>query len=332
MKNWLMVLTLTFCLAQSGYAKHLRRVDRAEKSPEGGVPVLWRPPDDIPARNLLYGPGGKAHEPRGKFRFIEEDFGGTNPKFKVEDEQGVRWKVKLGREAQPETSATRLVWAAGYFTDEDYYLPELRVQGMKKLQRGQNFVSADGTVRGARLERHRVGEKRIGAWSWFKNPFVGTKELNGLKVLMALINNTDLKEENNSIYDEEGLERRYVVSDLGATFGKTGSVVSQSVGNLTDYFHSKFIKRIRSEDVDFVMHNRPPFIFVFALPYYISRTRMQETVKHIPRKDAKWIGGVLSTLSERQIQDAFRAGGFTPQQVGGYTRVLRARITELNRL
>jgi hypothetical protein len=116
MKNWLMVLTLTFCLAQSGYAKHLRRVDRAEKSPEGGVPVLWRPPDDIPARNLLYGPGGKAHEPRGKFRFIEEDFGGTNPKFKVEDEQGVRWKVKLGREAQPETSATRFLWAVGYFT------------------------------------------------------------------------------------------------------------------------------------------------------------------------------------------------------------------------
>jgi len=28
--------------------------------------------------------------------------------------QGVRWKVKLGKEAQPETSATRLLWAVGY--------------------------------------------------------------------------------------------------------------------------------------------------------------------------------------------------------------------------
>jgi len=79
------------------------------------------------------------------------------------------------------------------------------------------------------LERHITGEKRIGTWSWFKNPFVGTKELNGLKVMMALINDTDLKAENNDIYDEEGLEHRYVVSDLGASFGRTGNIVDQSV-------------------------------------------------------------------------------------------------------
>jgi len=333
MRNLITVLTLTICLAQSGYAKNFKSVGRAEKNREGGVAVLWRQPDDISVRNLLYGSGGKEHQPTGKFRFIEEDLGGSNPKFRVEDEQGVKWKVKLGREAQPETSATRLLWAVGYLTDEDYYLPELRVQGMKKLKRGQSLVAADGTIRGVRLERHVTGEKRIGDWSWFKNPFAGTKELNGLKVMMALINNTDLKKENNSIYDEEELlEHRYVVSDLGASFGRTGNILEQSVGNLNDYFASKFIKRVKSQEVDFVMHNRPPFIFVFALPYYIRRTRMQETVKHIPSKDAKWIGQLLSQLSERQIKDAFRAGGFTLQQVDGYTRVLRGRIAELNRL
>jgi hypothetical protein len=334
MRNLMTLFGLAICLVQSGYAKNFARATpaRVEKSPPGGVPVLWRQPDDIAVRDLLYGPGGKAHEPRGNFRFIEEDFSGSNPKFKVKDEQGVKWRVKLGREAQPETSATRLLWAAGYFTDEDYYLPEMHVQGIKTLARGPNLVSANGTVRGARLERHIPGEKKIGRWSWFKNPFVGTREFNGLKVLMALINNTDLKGDNNSIYDEEGLERRYVVGDLGATFGKTGSIVSQSIGNLPDYSDSKFIRRIRSEDVDFVMHSRPPFLFLLALPYYVGRTRMQEVVKHIPSSDAKWIGGLLSQLSERQIQDAFRAGGFGPQQVDGYARVLRWRIAELNRL
>ena len=149
---------------------------------------------------------------------------------------------------------------------------------------------------------------------------------------MALINNSDLKADNNSVYDEEGLEHRYLVGDLGATFGRTGSIVSNSVGNLPDYMDSTFVKRIRSEDVDFVMHTRPPFLFILALPYYVGRTRMQEIVKHIPRSDARWIGGLLAQLSDRQIHDVFRAGGFSPQQVDGYARVLHWRIAELNRL
>ena len=331
-RNWTTVIALALCLALPVHAKDLSRIVPAEKHHAGDVSVLWQQPDDISSRSLLYGPGGEAHQPRGIFRFIEEDFGGSQPKFKVEDDKGIRWKVKLGSEAQPETTATRLLSAVGYFTDEDYYLPELQVLGMKKLQRGQQFVSADGKMRGARLERHIKGEKKIGNWSWFKNPFLGTKEFNGLKIMMALINNSDLKTQNNSIYDEEGLGRRYLVADLGATFGKTGSIVRLSIGNCPDYMNSRFIRRIRSEDVDFVMDTRPPFLFVFALPYYISRTRTQGMFKHIPRKDAKWIGELLSRLSEQQIKDAFRAGGFTPQQVDGYAGKLRERIAELNRL
>ncbi len=129
---------------------------------------------------------------------------GGSPKFEVRDEQGVRWKVKLGDELKAETAATRLVWAAGYFTDEDYYIPELRVENLPKLQRGGKFVSEDGVVHGARLERKLKGEKKSGHWSWFKNTLVGTKELEGLRVMMALINNWDLEEDNNAIYDVKG--------------------------------------------------------------------------------------------------------------------------------
>jgi hypothetical protein len=327
------LLTMTaLCLLPPIYATTSKTVVPWEEVANKNVPVLWREPGDIHLKNLFYGAGGKEHAPKGNFKFVEEDLGGTNPKFKIEDEQGVRWKVKLGREARPEVSATRLLWAVGYFTDEDYYLPELQVQGMKRLKRGQNFVSAEGKIQGARLERHRVGEKKIADWSWFKNPFVGTKELNGLKVLMALINNTDLKKENNSIYDEEGIENRYVVTDLGASFGKTGSIFSQSIGNANDYANSKFIKKVKTQEIDFVMHNRPPFIFIFYLPYYVDRTRMQKIVKHIVREDGKWIGQMLSQLSAQQIADAFRAGGFTPQEIASYTIAIQRRIAELNQL
>ena len=101
-----------------------------------GTPVLWRDPVDIASRNLYDGPGGKAHEPHGTFRFEKEDMQGTSPKFDVIDENGVKWRVKLGVEARPETAASRLVWAVGYFANEDYFMPVLHVQNMQRLHRG----------------------------------------------------------------------------------------------------------------------------------------------------------------------------------------------------
>src|SRR5258708_550475 len=90
--------------------------------------ALWRDRGNVAELNLLFGPGGKEHQPAGKFTFVKEDKQGTAPKFEILDEQGVRWKAKLGEETKSETAASRLLWAAGYFTDEDYYLPELRVE------------------------------------------------------------------------------------------------------------------------------------------------------------------------------------------------------------
>ena len=114
--------------------------------------------------DLLYGSGGKAHapDPAGTFTFVKEDLEGTSPRFDVTDAQGVEWKVKLGEEAQSETAATRFLWAAGYFVDDDYYLAELTVKGLPVLRRGQKFVSPGGVVRGARLELKQKAVKEIG--------------------------------------------------------------------------------------------------------------------------------------------------------------------------
>ena len=179
----------------------------------GTTVALWSDRGNIAALDILNGPGGKEHQPGTNFKFIEESKSGTSPKFVVEDENGARWKVKLGHEVKSETAATRLVWAAGYNVDEDYYRPQIRVQGMKPLSRGQEYVSGDGIVREARLERQGQG-KKLNNWSWYKNPFVGTREFNGLRVMMALINNWDLKEINNDILDVDG-ESRYQVSRSG---------------------------------------------------------------------------------------------------------------------
>jgi len=303
---------------------------QADDTKASGAASLWRDRGDIASLNLFYGAGGKEHQPTGKFTFVEEDKQGTAPKFEVVDDHGVTWKVKLGEETKSETAASRLVWAAGYFTDEDYYLPELKVEKMARLSRGHELVSEDGVIHGARLERKIKGQKKTGNWSWFKNPFVGTKELNGLRVMMALINNWDLKEVNNAIYAEKGEAPRYVISDLGATFGETGNPVTRSKSNPGDYSDSQFIQKVTPKHVDFVLSSRPLFITVFDVPNYATRTHMQDIVKDIPVADARWLGKLLAPLSDEQIRDCFRAAGYSPEDVESNAAMVKERIRALN--
>ena len=292
--------------------------------------AVWHDRGNIKSLNLVYGAGGKEHQPMGKFTFVKADEGGSTPKFQVVDEQGVLWRAKLGEEAKSETAATRLVWAAGYFTDEDYYLPELRVEKMPELGRGREFVSTDGVVRGVRLERHVKGQERTGTWNWFDNPHVGTKELDGLRIMMALMNNWDLKESNNTIYEDQGEEPRYMVSDLGATFGRTGNTLVRSKSNLRDYRGTNFIQKVKPEHVDLFLSSRPYFLTAFAIPYYAKRTGMQGIAKDIPRTHAKWLGRLLGQLSAEQIRDSFRTAGYSPEEVEGFAKVVQGRIAELN--
>jgi hypothetical protein len=292
----------------------------------GSRPAIWQDRGDISALNLLAGSGGKAGEPGTNFRFLEESSSGTSPKFEVEDEHGTKWKVKLGEEVKAETAATRLLWAAGYFVDDSYYRPQIQVKGMQRLDRGREFVSGD-TVTSVRLERDRKSDDSKG-WSWFENPFVGTRELNGLKVMMALINIWDLKQVNNHAFGGE-----YAVTDLGASFGRSGNSFGRSKGVMEDYAGAKFIDKVTSTHVDFVMHSRPFFLTIVSNPRnYVDRTRMEGVVKGIPIADARWIGHRLGQLSTEQIRDSFRTAGFSSIEVAGYTRIVMQRIAELEKL
>jgi hypothetical protein len=298
--------------------------------------VLWRDPVDIRSRNLFYGPGGEKHQPRAPFTFVEEDLNGSNPKYIVRDRNKVKWTVKLGQEAKPETVSSRLVWAAGYFANEEYFLPDLRIEHLPaRLKRGGDLVGPYGTMHNARLKRHVEDLKKIETWKWKHDSLTGSRELNGLRVMMALINNWDLKDDNNDIYGgKESPEQVYMVSDLGASFGAPGLSFpfSRSKGSLDAYTHSKFITKVRPDDVDFRTPSRPALIYAFGLPNFVRRVRMDSLGKHIPREDARWIGQILSRLSSNQIHDAFRAGGYTPDQVEAFTKVIQTRIAELNSL
>jgi hypothetical protein len=291
---------------------------------------IWRDPGEMAALDMVHGAGGTSHapDPSGRFTFVSEDPLASSAKFDVTDAHGVEWKIKLGAESQSETAATRFLWAAGYLVDEGYYLPELTVRGLPTLKRGQQFITADGLVHGARLERKRTALTKLGYWDWFDNPFVGRQDLNGLRVMMALLNNWDLKDVNNAIYAVDG-ERHYVVTDVGATFGNTGNALTRSKGVPSDFEDSKFIAKTTPDFLDFVLHSRPFFLGVVGISHYRDRTRMEAITRNIPRAHAKWLGQRLSKLTDDQIRDAFRAAGYGAADVETLTRTIRQRITAL---
>lgn len=337
----LVLILLGFSLSTLGAGK--KRDKPASEAGEitgSTTPVLWREPADIASRNLLYGPGGKEHAPPSTFIFESEDMDGTNPKLVIRDENGVKWKLKMGAEARPEPVAANLVWAAGYFANEDYFLPEVHVSNLPAhLRRGQDKVGPGGTIHDVRLKRYLKGEKKIGSWEWRHNPFTGTREFNGLRVLMAVINNWDLKDANNAIYrekhgDGDAQEVVYMISDLGASFGTTGFERSheKAKGNLDSYEKSKFIRKVDGEFVDFDGPSRPSTIVVMNPHEFVSRLNLEWIGRHIPRADAKGMGELLGRLSPEQIRDAFRAGGYSPEEVEGFASVLETRIQDLKRL
>ncbi|MBV9400588.1 MAG: hypothetical protein JO062_21600 [Bryobacterales bacterium] len=319
---------------------------KKERKPSAGVlrtapvvKVLWRNPSDIASRNLYYGPGGKRDRPHGRMTFIKEDLNDTNPKFDVRDEDGVKWRVKLGFEARPETVASRLVWAAGYFANEDYFVQDLQIANMPQhLHRGQKLVSPDGWVHNVRLKRLPKDEKKIGSWSWAENPFTGTRELNGLRVMMALINNWDLTDWKTAIYEEKttgaAVEQIYMVSDLGASFGTPRLTwpLKRTRGNLAMYRNSKLIAHEGPSFIDFTNPSRASLYLLAQPREYRLRLRLDWIGKHIPRGDAKWIGGVLARLSPDQIRDAFRAAGYSEDQIEAFTAALESRISEIQDL
>lgn len=298
------------------------------------LPTLWVQPHDIRSRNLYYGPGGADGQPRGTLTFVKEDLAGTSPKFEVRDAGGLKWKAKVGPEAQPETVATRLLWAVGFAANENYFEPLVEIQGLPRLKRGREFVTSEG-VKGVRLQRTQGAEK-VGNWSWRHNPFKGSREFNGLRVMMALLSNWDLKDDNNAILHNPNnpVDPLYEVSDLGASFGRSGKSYTDRITkhNLAAYRRSKFISKATRDHVDFAFPTHPPFLYAFNLPFYIGKMRNHWIGKHIPRQDAKWIGSLLAQLSDAQIEDAFRAAGYSQHEVEEYTTAVKARIAQLEQL
>ena len=338
----IVILSIVLTAGFSSLVQAQKAQQKEKAGPQAmGKPVAWRDPGDISTLNLRHGPGSEEMAPQAPFTFISESKTGASPKFKVKDARGVTWSVKMGPEAQAETVATRLVWAMGYFADEAYHFDRIEVQNLR-LSRGKEFQSGN-TVRDVRLEPRREGESRGEIWDWLQNPFVGQREFNGLKVLMVLIANYDTRLDNNQIYTVKHpvtgeLEARYVVTDIGATFGKVGGLGGTRTKNsLEDFRSGKFVESVENGMVNFDYHTKPKgaggaFASIFGGGYAKRQANKEKAMRSIPLNDAQWMGTRLALLSDEQLRDAFRAAHYDNATMEGYVSILRGRINELTRL
>jgi hypothetical protein len=298
--------------------------DKKKKKPmPKGAPVLWQAPKDISSRNLFYGPGGSGMRPNlRRITFIEEDKGGYSIKYRVRDASEREWVAKVGNEAQSETAAVRLLWAVGYLTEINYLSPCVHIKGaVPKPRKDVERCEGDGFAN-VRFEARPKNVKRLDEWKWEKNPFVDSRAFQGLKVMMVLLNNWDIKDSNNKILfvrdAKRGNQLQYIISDLGATFGKTGSLplfwrITRSRNNPEDYEKAKFIDGVKKEGyVDF---------------HYGGKNR--GLLDDITITEAKWMGKMLSRLSDGQIADAFRAANYDREEVKILTESVRERINDL---
>ncbi len=288
--------------------------------------LMWSDPRPVAEKDLFHGPGGKDGLPEPPFTFDSELPGKGTPRFVARDGAGRQWIVGVGQDARPEVAASRLLWAVGYLADEDYVLWKANVNGLK-LKSGKKYMKR-GSLSDARFAKKVDGQTQLGVWQWKRNAFTGTRELNGLRVMMALLNCWDLRDENNPVVrDTRSGNELFRLSGLGGSFGKAGPGLfrGKAKQDVKGYARSGFITNRTDAYVDFATPSRS--FNPFAL---FSRKGGSTWIgRGIPRKDVKWIGQLLGQLSHKQIEDAFWAAGYPVNEVNTFSNVVDGRIRAL---
>jgi hypothetical protein len=307
----LMFSSLAHAQKQSKKQQKSQKAQKQRKLKPQGKPVMWEPVN-IRQRDLFLGPGGGAMRPDlSKITFIKEEKAGHNKKYRISDGKGRVWVAKLGREAQPETAAVRLLWALGYKTEINYLVPVITIPGK-------------GTFRNVRLEARPENIERLDEWKWKDNPFIGTNEFQGLKIMMMLFNNWDIVDVQNKILEvngRRGKELHYIVSDLGAAFGRLGNNnlfiiyrFGRSVNKPRHYIKSRFVKEVEDGFVKLAYKGKNRGLF-----------------KYITVEQARWLADLLIQLSDKQIEDAFRAANYSPGDIILLKQAVKNKIAELDR-
>jgi hypothetical protein len=129
-----------------------------------------------------------------------------------------------------------------------------------------------------------------------------------------MLNSSDLKDDNNSIYDLkepwDGASRWFVVRDLGAALGETGKLFPRR--NWFEGFEREpFITAVNGSTLTFGYEGRH-----------------QELLSMITLDDVKWAAGQLGRITDTQWRDAFRAANYAPPHANRFLERIKEKIAD----
>jgi hypothetical protein len=288
--------------------------------------MMWQDPGDVERLDLTHGAGG-ATLPQPPYRFLEENTSGTSPKMTVRDANGRTWRVKLGDEVNAQVFASRIAWACGYYSEACYFVRFGHVEGVKNPQRIAAHLKGGHFLSGCfALNDPAIRLLKNESWTWENNPFVGSRELNGLKTLMILLSNWDNKDgrdltrgSNTVVLERDLRDRRqwvYAVTDWGASMGKWGGVATREKWDPRGFA------------------DQTPHFVVSVLPgrpieWGFKGQHTSTFGKDIRVEDVRWLMQYLGRVSDAQIRQALDASGAAQTETESFSRAVRERIARL---
>jgi hypothetical protein len=310
-----LVIVIVALAVAAGCGRITRDV-RLAPDPAATVEELWQQPNDLERLDLYAGPGGPDLMPRETtFTFVARDTSGWSPGFDVRSGNGLDWSVKLGPEAQSEVVSSRILWAIGYHQPPTYYLGQWTLTGAES-----------GPQPPGRFRPTLRGEEVVGDWSWYENPFVGSRAFAGLIVANLIVNSWDWKTSNNKIYalDEpvNGVRRRFVVRDLGASLGRT------TYPTLLKWFRLRGFGQGTRNDLEGFEAQGFITDVEGSQPHFDYRGIYRDVIDTVTLADVRWTCALMSRLTDQQWRDAFRAGGYNPEQTARYVAKIKAKIAQ----
>ena len=168
---------------------------------------------------------------------------------------------------------------------------------------------------GQASSRISSGSTSRGVWKWAQNPFVGTDAYRGLLVLMMVLNSTESQgRQQHSISGPSSRHppdvlvhgegsRRYVWRDRSLLPEARRHRVVREAGR------SSRSARARSSNS-------------------CSRGVTRSCSSTSGRPMSAWTCRRLQRLTDAQLRDAFRAGGFSPETTARFVRRIREKVGE----
>ncbi|RLA65109.1 MAG: hypothetical protein DRQ88_02360 [Epsilonproteobacteria bacterium] len=288
---------------------------------------FWSRPENIAAKDPLYKKDKTGDLPH-IFYFSRINLREGNPKIKVKEHLAngkvKKWKVKFGREVNPEVFMSRFMNLLGYHSDETYYIKEAKIyfeneeEYQNMLMDWFSYYNKSEDVLSSRYIKN-TGEDEKGFFAVFHEAVIEARsnkilrvgdfhatelgnwerrEVRALLLIMGFVNSPDYKPSRNNkvklIKNGKNLlnwEIQELVHDLGFAFG------DQYFTNAPNAYKWSFLKKTKSKlkikysNNQWIDKNRNPF-------------------QQASYSDLKWMARYMVQITRSQLESLAQVAGW----------------------